>query len=275
MKVGWGTYARIRSGTRCRLDVSAATTRVTRRQTAWRSVRTVSYVTGSSKAKGRTGRYESALRFAARSKARYLMNRRRFPWLRDRAHVYLALAITSVAGPVEDGARLTVRRHQAGTSGRPRGKPRAPLRRRPGTAMPRSHVPGLSRDQSYKGTRTRWRSTSARRRQPSAARAATGLERSTPRAATRRSSGDSRRYAVGGVSDTCTSCHNRATHALWDGSQHDQRNLGCTTLPQRPRGEGTAAAQGAAPSRQLQHLPSQRHEQAASLQPHAGAGRAR
>jgi DmsE family decaheme c-type cytochrome len=31
------------------------------------------------------------------------------------------------------------------------------------------------------------------------------------------------------VSDTCTSCHNRATHALWDGSQHDQRNLTCTS----------------------------------------------
>src|SRR5512138_3347557 len=31
------------------------------------------------------------------------------------------------------------------------------------------------------------------------------------------------------ASETCTSCHNRASHALWDGSQHDQRNLGCTT----------------------------------------------
>jgi DmsE family decaheme c-type cytochrome len=31
------------------------------------------------------------------------------------------------------------------------------------------------------------------------------------------------------ASDTCTACHNRASHALWDGSQHDQRNLGCTT----------------------------------------------
>jgi DmsE family decaheme c-type cytochrome len=30
-------------------------------------------------------------------------------------------------------------------------------------------------------------------------------------------------------SATCTTCHNRSTHALWDGSQHDQRNLGCTT----------------------------------------------
>jgi DmsE family decaheme c-type cytochrome len=31
------------------------------------------------------------------------------------------------------------------------------------------------------------------------------------------------------ASATCTACHNRANHALWDGSQHDQRNLGCTT----------------------------------------------
>ena len=26
---------------------------------------------------------------------------------------------------------------------------------------------------------------------------------------------------------TCTTCHDRAKHVLWDGSQHDQRNLGC------------------------------------------------
>jgi DmsE family decaheme c-type cytochrome len=38
-----------------------------------------------------------------------------------------------------------------------------------------------------------------------------------------------RTTAASEVSDTCTSCHNRATHALWDGSQHDQRNLTCTT----------------------------------------------
>ena len=29
------------------------------------------------------------------------------------------------------------------------------------------------------------------------------------------------------ASETCTACHNRATHALWDGSQHDQRQVGC------------------------------------------------
>jgi DmsE family decaheme c-type cytochrome len=31
------------------------------------------------------------------------------------------------------------------------------------------------------------------------------------------------------VNATCTSCHNRAAHALWDGSQHEQRNLSCIT----------------------------------------------
>jgi DmsE family decaheme c-type cytochrome len=28
-------------------------------------------------------------------------------------------------------------------------------------------------------------------------------------------------------SATCTTCHDRKTHVLWDGSQHDQRNVGC------------------------------------------------
>jgi DmsE family decaheme c-type cytochrome len=30
-------------------------------------------------------------------------------------------------------------------------------------------------------------------------------------------------------SATCTACHDRRTHALWAGSQHDQRNVGCVT----------------------------------------------
>lgn len=30
-------------------------------------------------------------------------------------------------------------------------------------------------------------------------------------------------------SAACAACHNRSSHALWEGSQHDQRNLGCTT----------------------------------------------
>ena len=31
------------------------------------------------------------------------------------------------------------------------------------------------------------------------------------------------------ASQTCTACHNRASHALWEGSQHDQRNISCLT----------------------------------------------
>jgi len=31
------------------------------------------------------------------------------------------------------------------------------------------------------------------------------------------------------ASELCTSCHDRAKHALWGGSQHDQRNVGCTS----------------------------------------------
>ena len=30
-------------------------------------------------------------------------------------------------------------------------------------------------------------------------------------------------------SATCTTCHDRKAHALWDGSQHDQRNVGCVS----------------------------------------------
>lgn len=31
------------------------------------------------------------------------------------------------------------------------------------------------------------------------------------------------------ASEICTTCHDRAKHALWDGSQHDQRNVSCVT----------------------------------------------
>lgn len=47
------------------------------------------------------------------------------------------------------------------------------------------------------------------------------------------------------ASDTCTSCHNRASHALWDGSQHDQRNLSCATCHSvhAPKGPSQLKAQ--------------------------------
>lgn len=31
------------------------------------------------------------------------------------------------------------------------------------------------------------------------------------------------------ASEVCTTCHNRGTHMLWSGSQHDQRNVACIT----------------------------------------------
>jgi DmsE family decaheme c-type cytochrome len=31
------------------------------------------------------------------------------------------------------------------------------------------------------------------------------------------------------ASETCATCHDRSSHALWSGSQHDARNVGCTT----------------------------------------------
>jgi len=47
------------------------------------------------------------------------------------------------------------------------------------------------------------------------------------------------------VSETCTSCHNRASHALWGGSQHDQRNVSCATCHSvhAPKGEPLLRAQ--------------------------------
>ena len=31
------------------------------------------------------------------------------------------------------------------------------------------------------------------------------------------------------VTETCTTCHNRGVHALWKGSQHEQRNVSCVS----------------------------------------------
>jgi DmsE family decaheme c-type cytochrome len=47
------------------------------------------------------------------------------------------------------------------------------------------------------------------------------------------------------ATETCTTCHNRASHALWDGSQHDQRNVTCTSCHSvhSPKGEPQLRAQ--------------------------------
>jgi DmsE family decaheme c-type cytochrome len=40
-------------------------------------------------------------------------------------------------------------------------------------------------------------------------------------------------------SEACVSCHNRGTHALWSGSQHDQRNVGCVSCHSVHSAKGT------------------------------------
>ena len=46
------------------------------------------------------------------------------------------------------------------------------------------------------------------------------------------------------ASEACATCHNRSTHALWAGSQHDQRNVGCTSCHSvhAPKGDGLLKA---------------------------------
>ena len=48
-------------------------------------------------------------------------------------------------------------------------------------------------------------------------------------AGTRRRSAASRTMSPRDASAVCTSCHSKASHAMWGGSQHDQRNVGCTS----------------------------------------------
>ncbi len=48
------------------------------------------------------------------------------------------------------------------------------------------------------------------------------------------------------ASEICASCHNRGTHALWSGSQHDQRGVGCITCHSvhSPKGPNQLKAAG-------------------------------
>jgi DmsE family decaheme c-type cytochrome len=94
-------------------------------------------------------------------------------------------------------------------------------------------------DQSYKGTR---HGHAFNERTPAATR---GCESCHGPGQKHAESGDPtflrsfRTMTPSEASETCTSCHNRASHALWEGSQHDQRNLGCTTCHSvhAPKGE--------------------------------------
>ncbi len=43
------------------------------------------------------------------------------------------------------------------------------------------------------------------------------------------------------ASETCTSCHNRGTHAMWVGSQHERRDVGCINCHSVHAAQGEAA----------------------------------
>lgn len=80
------------------------------------------------------------------------------------------------------------------------------------------------------GTTPHWRATN--QRTPAAAQ---GCETCHGPGRAHADSGDPaliknfKTMAPAAASETCTSCHNRDTHALWEGSQHDQRNISCVT----------------------------------------------
>ena len=73
---------------------------------------------------------------------------------------------------------------------------------------------------------------------------------------------------------TCMTCHSRAaSHALWDGSQHDQRNIGCVTCHSVHASKGPSQLKARTVMEQCATCHRRRHQQAAPVQPHAGAGR--
>jgi len=98
---------------------------------------------------------------------------------------------------------------------------------------------GCHEDQSYKGTA---HGLAMNERTPAANH---GCESCHGPGKAHAESGDStliKRFTAmspAAVSETCTTCHNRASHALWDGSQHDQRNISCTTCHSIHSAKGT------------------------------------
>ena len=87
-------------------------------------------------------------------------------------------------------------------------------------------------------------------------------------------SGCSRRCRRARSATTCMTCHNRQTHALWDGSAHDARNLSCVTCHSVHSFKSEQAQlKHADRDGHVRDLPSRQGRQARSLGPHAGARR--
>src|SRR5262245_44341354 len=149
--------------------------------------------------------------------------------------VQFYVADTSAAGPaaaqIIDTTRAATERPRGATSQPPPGG--APSTTQPTVPSSGDYVGedtclGCHEDHSYKGTA---HGLVANERTPAATR---GCESCHGPGKAHAESGDAaliRRFNAGTPSEasaTCTACHNRASHALWDGSQHDQRNRACT-----------------------------------------------
>jgi DmsE family decaheme c-type cytochrome len=166
------------------------------------------------------------------------MSRRGFYFLTAGMSYLLALTFVSAAGEWPAGAPLPASTApRAGTA-----SPRSVISTSTHVALsPAQGAPAQTgyvgeatcltchEDQSYAGTR---HGHAFEARTPAATR---GCESCHGPGQTHAESGDPtliknfKTMSPSEASGTCTSCHNRASHALWEGSQHDQRNITCTT----------------------------------------------
>jgi DmsE family decaheme c-type cytochrome len=158
------------------------------------------------------------------------------------ASLIFGLAVAFVAGGGEPVVMAAGVGAQAARSNAPldvaRGRPQATATKAAGDYVGEATCV-MCHDQSYKGTK---HALMLNERTPAATH---GCESCHGPGKAHADSGDPalirnpKKMKPAEVSDLCTSCHNRASHALWEGSQHFQRNLTCTTCHSvhAPKGE--------------------------------------
>ena len=180
------------------------------------------------------------------------MNRPRFYLLAATLLFLLAFAITTTTtvetaqAPPQAAAAEGIIISTAPAAARPAQNPGgAPAQDAPAAAPAGDYAGeetclGCHEDQSYKGTT---HGLAFKARTPAATQ---GCESCHGPGRAHAESGDPAlilsysRMTPAEASETCLSCHNRASHALWEGSQHDQRNISCVTCHSAHSAEGPA-----------------------------------
>ena len=143
------------------------------------------------------------------------------------ASVLAALLVMTLAATIDAAGGRKAARQQAPATGKPAPKPAAAPA--PGEYVGEDTCVACHEDRSYKGTLHGLASN------PRAPLAKHGCESCHGAGKAHAESGDTAlilnpaKMTPQRASDTCTSCHTRATHALWAGSQHDQRSVGCVS----------------------------------------------